>query len=307
MTPERHEKVWGYEEWIANTPQYCGKRLFLRKGMRCSLHFHKVKDETFFVQDGLVGMEVGTEKMVLRPGGAVHVPPGVAHRFAGLSEAILLEFSTHHDEADSYRLEASGPLAMVDTNALIKSALDRFGPSIGIETSFGESLARELEGKYFACALEIGTMHGLSAALIALHTDRVVTVDIADRPMADDLLAFLGQQSKVSRVVVKDNDEKARVVNALDFDFAFLDGDHTRYGLIFDFYLTRRCGQVLLHDYPVAAQSIDKSEEYHPNLYPAAGTWLDGSGFLLDCIVPAGRIERRPPFAWWFAEQGNAD
>jgi len=42
------EKVWGSEDWIVNR-EYCGKVLNLNKGFRCSMHYHKNKDETFYV------------------------------------------------------------------------------------------------------------------------------------------------------------------------------------------------------------------------------------------------------------------
>ena len=45
-------KGWGYEDWIVNKPQYCGKLLFFKKHRGCSWHYHKQKDETFYVQSG---------------------------------------------------------------------------------------------------------------------------------------------------------------------------------------------------------------------------------------------------------------
>ena len=30
-------KGWGYEKWIVNTDEYCGKLLFFNKGKRCCL------------------------------------------------------------------------------------------------------------------------------------------------------------------------------------------------------------------------------------------------------------------------------
>ena len=47
-------KGWGYEKWIANCEKYCGKLLFIVKGKQCSWHFHKLKDEVFFVQSGKI-------------------------------------------------------------------------------------------------------------------------------------------------------------------------------------------------------------------------------------------------------------
>ena len=110
---EVHEKVWGHEEWIVNTPLYCGKKLVLKKHWRCSMHHHKVKDETFYIQDGVVMVETETAdgktfEDVLHPGQSMRIEPGTWHRFTGLTEAVIYEFSTHHEDDDSYRREESG-------------------------------------------------------------------------------------------------------------------------------------------------------------------------------------------------------
>ena len=49
-TIEIHPKGWGYEKWIVNNDLYCGKVLFFERGKKCSWHYHKVKDETFYVK-----------------------------------------------------------------------------------------------------------------------------------------------------------------------------------------------------------------------------------------------------------------
>ena len=45
-------KGWGYEDWLVNKKEYCGKLLFFKKGKHCSFHYHKLKDETFYVHRG---------------------------------------------------------------------------------------------------------------------------------------------------------------------------------------------------------------------------------------------------------------
>jgi len=110
MKKEIHEKVWGREEWIANTDKYCGKFLYLEKGKRCSLHYHKKKDETFYIFKGRVLMEINNKDKVMKKGDAVHITPMMAHRFSGLEKSVIIEFSTHHEENDSYRIEESGDI-----------------------------------------------------------------------------------------------------------------------------------------------------------------------------------------------------
>ena len=101
------KKVWGEEHWIVNRG-YCGKKLVLNKGFRCSLHHHKKKDETFYVIKGKVLMEHDGKKQIMVPGNLVHIAPGCLHRFSGLENSEIIEFSSHHEDSDSYRDELSG-------------------------------------------------------------------------------------------------------------------------------------------------------------------------------------------------------
>lgn len=127
----RTHKVWGYEVEIVNTWTYCGKLLVLKKGMRCSLHHHEKKDETFYVSKGVilletlprtsVGLAAETEKAMMIAGCSYRILPGVWHRFTGLSDAEIIEFSTHHEDEDSYRVE--GQLS----GEAPKEIMDEFG------------------------------------------------------------------------------------------------------------------------------------------------------------------------------------
>ena len=105
-------KGWGYEKWIVNSEQYCGKLLFIAKGKQCSWHFHKKKDEVFYVQSGKIKIYYGWDdniemarKLVLEPGDKFHVPIGMKHRMYGLLDTELFEFSTEHFDEDSNRIQ----------------------------------------------------------------------------------------------------------------------------------------------------------------------------------------------------------
>ena len=100
-------KEWGHEEWIVNR-EYCGKKLVLKKGYRCSIHHHKLKDETFYIQSGRVLMEVDGNNKIMKPGEVQLIKPGQKHRFTGIEDSEIFEFSTHHEDSDSYRDEPSG-------------------------------------------------------------------------------------------------------------------------------------------------------------------------------------------------------
>lgn len=101
--PEVHEKKWGCEFWIANNNLYCGKILELKQGWRCSIHHHRKKHETFFLLDGIVFMEKDGKEKVMLPGDVLEVKQLSKHRFTGLRDSKIIEFSTHHEEDDSYR------------------------------------------------------------------------------------------------------------------------------------------------------------------------------------------------------------
>ena len=110
-------KGWGYEKWIANSELYCGKLLFIRKGHRCSWHYHTNKDETFYIQSGEVlliygdsdDMEKATMK-VLGPGDKFYVYPGLRHQMQAREDTELFEFSTQHFDSDSNRIEPGDQL-----------------------------------------------------------------------------------------------------------------------------------------------------------------------------------------------------
>jgi quercetin dioxygenase-like cupin family protein len=109
---KRVDKGWGYELWIANKPEYCGKLLFFNQGKKCSWHYHKIKDETFFLQSGELMVHTSDEDdinnadlTVMHPGDSLYIRPGLRHQMYAIQESELFEFSTEHFDADSYRIE----------------------------------------------------------------------------------------------------------------------------------------------------------------------------------------------------------
>lgn len=105
------EKVWGYEIVMVNNGLYCSKLLVITPGMRCSMHYHPKKHETFYLFTGKVGLDLGDNYFVLEKGHAVEVPPFTQHRFSGLGDLnILIETSMSFKEDDSVRLEPSGKI-----------------------------------------------------------------------------------------------------------------------------------------------------------------------------------------------------
>lgn len=103
-------KKWGKELWLANNSLYCGKILEFNEGARCSNHYHKIKDETFYVLDGVFNIMIDEiEHITLVAGDSLRIRPNTKHKIEniGKSSGRIVEISTQHFEEDSYRLDAS--------------------------------------------------------------------------------------------------------------------------------------------------------------------------------------------------------
>jgi quercetin dioxygenase-like cupin family protein len=104
-------KGWGFEKWIVNNSEYCGKLLYFVKGKRCSWHYHILKDETFYIQSGKVLLKYydfdeieDAKEIVLGPGDKFHIYRGLRHQIFALEDTELFEFSTQHFDTDSIRV-----------------------------------------------------------------------------------------------------------------------------------------------------------------------------------------------------------
>jgi histidinol phosphatase-like enzyme/quercetin dioxygenase-like cupin family protein len=102
------DKVWGKEYWIVNDEQYCSKILELQPDHISSLHYHIEKCETFTVLAGVVRITHQGEVRSYIKGESVTILPEDNHRFEAVeSPAVILETSTHHEDADTVRIEES--------------------------------------------------------------------------------------------------------------------------------------------------------------------------------------------------------
>ena len=116
MTIHRHQgyvkKGWGYEIIWATNDLYCGKILVFEKvGSKFSMHFHKEKDETWFVNAGKfllrwIDTETATlQQKVLVEGETWHNPPLMPHQLeAMLPNSMIYEVSTPDSVEDNFRI-----------------------------------------------------------------------------------------------------------------------------------------------------------------------------------------------------------
>lgn len=144
-----------------------------------------------------------------------------------------------------------------------------------------------MSGKGIRTALEIGTYRGVSAAEMSQYCEQVITIDLIhgkQEQMGESfdreaLWRDLGISNIELRLVAND-EEKAQLINVLDFDFAFIDGAHDQ-TVANDFDLVRKCGAVLFHD-------VDRRGQ--PEL-----------DYVYDFVMslPKDQIERLDIFALW--------
>jgi mannose-6-phosphate isomerase-like protein (cupin superfamily) len=106
------QKGWGYEMIWATNEKYCGKiMVFNREMAQTSMHFHREKDETWFVNSGKFKVKwIDTKdsklyEQELIEGSTWHNPPLQPHQLICLSkEGSVTEVSTPDSVEDNYRI-----------------------------------------------------------------------------------------------------------------------------------------------------------------------------------------------------------
>jgi mannose-6-phosphate isomerase len=99
MSDKIIKKPWGYEKIWAHTEKYVGKLLHIKRGHRLSEQFHRVKDETIYVLEGVLQLELdgADEILYLVEGDSYRIERGRVHRFVAPrhgSDVELVEVST---------------------------------------------------------------------------------------------------------------------------------------------------------------------------------------------------------------------
>ncbi len=118
-------------------------------------------------------------------------------------------------------------------NPMLKSVLQRFG-----KTAFARSSAcmefeaflnrvRPLDSTEMTC-VEIGTFYGITAVVLSQYFKRVICISL-DVPGARDqkfeIVKHLGIEN-IRFFDVSNNADKRVLLDQLDFDFCYSDGDH---------------------------------------------------------------------------------
>jgi mannose-6-phosphate isomerase-like protein (cupin superfamily) len=106
------KKGWGYELIWATNDKYCGKiMVFEKAGYKSSMHFHREKDETWFVNSGKFTVnwidtkDASFHTQELSEGQTWYNPPLQPHQLIALTDgASISEVSTPDSVEDNYRV-----------------------------------------------------------------------------------------------------------------------------------------------------------------------------------------------------------
>jgi mannose-6-phosphate isomerase-like protein (cupin superfamily) len=106
------DKGWGFELIWATNEKYCGKiMVFDKKGAKFSMHFHREKDETWFVNAGAFILRyidtktAVTHEQVLKEGDVWRNPPLQPHQLEALQAgSMIFEVSTPDSIEDNFRI-----------------------------------------------------------------------------------------------------------------------------------------------------------------------------------------------------------
>ena len=105
------KKGWGHELIWATNEKYCGKMMKFDTGKKFSMHFHREKEESWYVLDGefvvhwinTFNADVITQKLVA--GDTWHNEPLVPHQIECMMAGTIIEVSTPDSVEDNYRVQ----------------------------------------------------------------------------------------------------------------------------------------------------------------------------------------------------------
>ncbi|MBP6915128.1 MAG: phosphomannose isomerase type II C-terminal cupin domain [Syntrophaceae bacterium] len=109
MMKEDNKRPWGYYEILSDAPDHKVKRIIVNPGGVLSLQRHKKRAEHWFVVSGEGMVTLEKDKYPVKPGSAIDIVVGAAHRMENTSanDLIIIEIQTgtYFGEDDIERLE----------------------------------------------------------------------------------------------------------------------------------------------------------------------------------------------------------
>lgn len=90
---------WGYETIWADTKQYAARMFVVTEGHQTAYLYHKKRDKTIFVLQGVVQLMIEGKNRMLNAGEKYHIPPKLMHRVVAIKgDAVILETGTQLED-----------------------------------------------------------------------------------------------------------------------------------------------------------------------------------------------------------------
>lgn len=110
-------KIWGNTECIFDKNNVSIHRIEAKKGHMCSKHYHLHKHNMFYVERGMLKIEVWqkdydlVDTTTITDGQSTSVSPGLQHRFSALEDTIAFEiYFVELNNNDIIRIDAGAKI-----------------------------------------------------------------------------------------------------------------------------------------------------------------------------------------------------
>jgi quercetin dioxygenase-like cupin family protein len=89
------QKPWGFELIFADQSEYSGRVLIIKQGEATPFIYHKTRNKTIFVSQGIVNLELENRTKLLNEGEQYNIPSKIIHRIIAVKgDATILEAGT---------------------------------------------------------------------------------------------------------------------------------------------------------------------------------------------------------------------
>lgn len=92
---ETKKHLWGHEIVCADRDNYSSRVFVIKEGEKTPYSYHKVREKTIFVLQGIVQAKIEGQNKLLNEGTEIHIPPKVMHGFVAVrGDVTILETGT---------------------------------------------------------------------------------------------------------------------------------------------------------------------------------------------------------------------
>lgn len=91
----KEQTRWGFRAELINRNEYSGVVLIVKEGERTPYMYHKKRDKTWVVLQGLIQYNAEGKIRLVGEGEVIHIVPGIMHRMTAIKgDATIMEIGT---------------------------------------------------------------------------------------------------------------------------------------------------------------------------------------------------------------------